>query len=395
MQTASLFDGPDAWLESPRQAFEALLASPEFVLAGRPRHARVGDKIRDASATVYKAQWTKFESWLQSRNLAFHQATTRDIERFLAEGLGSRNAVGPAPATRQRYASLLERAYGQAVKVGAIPSSPLPPELLRHVATHARASMPVDAEPQEIKKLIEFLTSLVDLGLAKDPLQSWRTTRDAVMAVVALSGGLRCKEISHLKRSQLRHEGPGRGVGRLVLSFSDANTTNTAQQHYVKLDESATELLDAWLAFRFGVLLDVLSASNARHGRAKVTANEHDPVFPSRLTPPKRPSNKDGNLRLSDDAINKCLKDLATQANMAGALADNKMWILATGARGLRRARIVLDLKAGKVQDHMQSDLGLWSARSVARYQEELENAPATPPATSAAPGGGLFARRD
>lgn len=361
---SDLFGGADHWLHSPTKAFEALLNSAEFVLAGRPKRTNPGVRIREASANVYRAQWKKFETWLAERNMRFHEASRQDIERFLFQGLGARGVGGTAEATRQRYASLLERAYGQAVKVGAIELSPVPPELLRSVATKGRAAMPVGATPETIEKLLVFLASFVRDRQKEEPLDAWRPMRDAVMAIVGLSGGLRCKELAHLRRSQLRRE----GNGNLELSFANANTTSTALKHSVMLGPLATEVLATWVSFRFGALLAAASSSKRQQDGTCLPANDKPPIFPSGLNPNR-------SMLLSDDAINQNFKTLAKQAVMAGVLDEDNQWILSTGARGLRRARIVLDIKTDKDPQLMRHELGFWSTRSVARYQEELANA--------------------
>lgn len=360
MTSSPLFDTPAAWRDAPREAFEAYLASEDFMRAAKSRvQPAQGQKIRAASAVVYRAQWSKFERWLALTRKTFTAVTHEDIRRFLDEGLDAGRAKPASPATRQRYAQLLERIYARACSLGAMRSNPVA-ELLAQQTYHApRATMPTNASRATVVQLQRWLLRQLRQALAQEPLAGWREARDCAMASLALGSGLRCKELAVLAETQIRQVRHAPAHERFELSIARSQTTATARGHSCTTDALSAPVLEAWLAFRFGAL--------AQHIAAPPTGAKA--VFPAHLHLLGRGAT------LSDSAIYLNFKRLAGEAVDAGVLQEDTRWILATGAGGLRRARILLDLRNEVDHDLMTVRLGYWEKRAVRRYQEELDKA--------------------
>lgn len=355
MATSPLFDTAAAWLDSPRQAFEAYLASEDFVLNSRGK-PRAGEKIREGSAAVYMSQWSKFERWLEYRRIPFAAVDTLELSRFLEEGLNTGRTKPPSPATRQRYMQLLERIYARALSLGAIKTNPAAKLLSDRRFTATRAAMPTNASRATVARLQNWLRKKLEQALEHSGIERWREARDVAMASLALGSGLRCKELAVLSTSQIRQDTTSEPKARYQISITRTQTTATARTHSCVTDPFSTVLLEAWLAYRSDEL-----ARHMREGRSG------DVVFPADLNDVRSIA------RLSDSAIYVNLKRLADEAVEAGALDEDTRWILATGASGLRRARILVDLKNEVDKDLMTIRLGYWEERAVRRYQEELD----------------------
>lgn len=360
MQSSPLFDTRAAWRDNPRQAFEAYIASEDFLRAGKSRTPpKEGQKIRAASAVVYLAQWSKFERWLAMTRTPFTSVGADDIRRFLDEGLDAGRARPASPATRQRYAQLLQRIYARACSLGAVPSNPVAELLARQAYSAPRATMPTNATRATIVQLQRWLLRQLRQALAQDPMAGWREARDCAMASLALGSGLRCRELALLSQPQIRAARHAAPHERFEISIARSQTTATARGHSCVADALCAPVLEAWLDFRFGPLAAQINAA----------APAAKSVFPAQLQLLGRGA------MLSDSAIYLNFKRLADEALQAGVLQPDTRWILATGAGGLRRARILLDLRAEVDHDLMTVRLGYWEKRAVRRYREELDKA--------------------
>lgn len=344
----SLFSEPANWRVAPMLAFESLLASDSYRRTNKSSSQELpkDHTVRSSSAKVYTTMFGRYLKFLGGRNVAFPTATPADIEDFLYLDLAE-----SARSNRQRYARLIERAYSEAVDVGAVASNPVTALLsLMPVAGRAQTT-PYQVEPAEIHTLQIWLAERVASILNNQGADvAWREARDITMAAISLGAGLRCAELTALRLPQIKYWAGGPAADRFEFDLPTKASIPTAKPHQTVANPECADAMECWLNFR------------QRRLPALLKDKDSAMVFPSGL--PGKP--------LETLTLYSNFKELCKAAIAQGALQEQSAWILGTGATGLRRAFIVSSLKQGKDADLLGLRLGHHERRSIRRYTERI-----------------------
>ncbi|MCZ8256084.1 MAG: hypothetical protein O9327_10510 [Polaromonas sp.] len=361
-----LFDSADDWSTQPMKAFEALLVSDLFTASGKSpvlKEPRTG--ITSGTATVYRAMFGRFLRHLVARNTDLLTCTPTDIDAFLREDLAEQSQ-----STTGRYIRLVERVVEHLVIRGLRQVNPvaewrrfslreadLGAEAVAKDGGGLRAKVGRpndDIDPVTPEEVSAVLNWVVKAGLHALDEHRWRDGRDLTIAALCLGFGLRGAEVVKLHRDQVTHQPSAPLVDRFSIQIPSWATARTAKSHSAMATAGGVELLDAWWRARWQALDE--------SGRAPAG----DQVFPSGMS--GKP--------MSPSAIFKNLRRWSAAAVEQGILLERHVWVLATGAQGLRRAHLMAEIQRGTDQHLIAFKMGFWTRSSIAKSAKKLIDAP-------------------
>lgn len=219
VQRSDLFDPHrEDWRRDPHAAFDAWLA---------------GQNFRASSADIYRAQWSQFVDWLQSRSMNLHTVDMQTIADFVAER-------SIRKTQKARYLRLIERVLDHVRQIEHASTNPA-----RFIAQDADAAWRTarDNEPTsfltvaERAALVAYLFTPLSSASAA---QRWRERRDRALVAVFLGGGLKTGEAMTLSISCVT-----RGAPWVVIEAGNPEFTRRT-----RLSPFSVAVLDAWLTER-------------------------------------------------------------------------------------------------------------------------------------------------
>lgn len=343
----SLFDDARGWVADPMAAFLDFIQSAKYSASNRSSAPLPKDHtVRENSAKVYRAMFGRYLAFLERCERTFTGATEVDVARFLENDLTSASRE-----TKSRYIRIVERAYARAIEAGALRGNPASDYARQGKLAGKARFVPESIEASALTALQRWLYEATAEHLygINPSGNAWRTARDAAMASICLSSGLRLAEVTALQLEQVI-SGAGVGPGELEFNIPQWATVETAMAHKAVADPAPVGAFEVWLKWRTQEMPQLLKNPKSRI------------VFPARLT----------GLPLDGSTVYRGFKALASAAMEAGALKDRDAWVLTTGATGLRRAFIVSSLARGKDPDVLTVWLGHHQRRSIRRYSSAV-----------------------
>lgn len=374
--TQSLFDTEEFWRRDPSAALGALLASHAFADSSKKTGADTGEDSKPprtmagGSTKVYCSMFLKYARQVEELGGAWSRkherdkksvidADANDVSRFLTQGIGQ-----VAMETLNRYIRLLERVHDHLVARGWQSRNPVSECMQQLSKTGGLEALRLGRKPPADPSIsAEAVTSLRHWLLKKGRLaltnSDWARARDLTLASLCIGTGLRFAELQQLGRQQVAMPldlTSVAGVGSTIeLNLPVWASAPTARGHRVFADGECAQMLQAWCAARWA-------------------SGESIGAVPGELV---FPANEAGG-KLSAPQLYRSLKALGAEAGDDGVLVASDLWVLSTGAQGLRRAYVLSELARGKEKELLTERLGHWRQRSVKKYDQAVRRGAGT-----------------
>jgi|GEM_PF-4766242 len=240
------------WVDNPLAAFEAFLASPDWLMYSRrpqdipkdlagPKPPRLRESTRDSYLYLFHQILTWLDIHPRGRS-ALVSLTASDIESFLESRDGNRRIRNGATVRRQ-YLAILERIYLH-LAIEPNPARELAIAIARNRADLAgRHAETASLAPDSLVLLYDYLRRPSDTQGRK----SWTDCRDRALVAILAGGGLKVNETIGL---YVDNVGKPDTAGLLTVHVPSAAADGTSIDHDTQLQPPATDLVSTWIAHR-------------------------------------------------------------------------------------------------------------------------------------------------
>lgn len=231
------------WRRDPQKAFEAFVASKQYVLLGErpPATDRDGEPytVSYRSRVVYIAMFGSFVRWLQHNKVPIFEVSSADLLRFLDQRTAEKKDVKKVSRIRADYLRLLKRVFIH-LEVSPNPARALAFDVKDTPGATGR-NKPTPAIPQD--KLKDFIAHLPN---STEPGE-WKRRRDRAMQALMLGAGLSVAEVI-----RLRAVGLGRVCedGSIPVTIERNAVGGVRKPHTTYLWPELVPIVLAWLAER-------------------------------------------------------------------------------------------------------------------------------------------------
>ncbi|MFK4705844.1 integrase [Roseateles asaccharophilus] len=355
----SLFDAADFWESTPDLAFTSLLNSTEFHRTNESSSPVKADQaVRHSSILVYQSMFAKFLARLAARGTNFLETSTEDFDAFIKQDLEK-----ATQETVWRYVRLIERVFQHLELNMMVSANPVSNWVSLRLATEGTAKAGKEQAPPDMVTRAEIWGIqdwLYSRGRAELAAGNWRGARDLTMSSLSLGSGMRCAELLKLVKHRVRYDQRKPEERRFVFDLPISGSVETTFNHATVAHPSAVDLMTLWWRHRW-------EGFPMPDGQATRTTSipQGELVFPSTLT----------GKAMDATTVFKNLKKWSEIAVLDGVLTEKTQWILARGAQGLRRAYALSEIESESSSDGIKFRMGLWDARSVRRYSEQVQAA--------------------
>jgi len=221
------------------QPGDAFVDDERFVGRGWADSVVLG--LKPSSQAAYRANWRAYLVYLARRGRDAASVTASDVEAYLSEY---------ADTSAVRRARFFEEVYTYAIRAGRLNHNPFSEvELLKKNEPRAP---PAAVTLPKVSELLEALP----------PPADWKEHRDQAAVVLAVSAGLRLRELRELEMVQVQDRAEG---------FHVSVRGRTAHSRDVALEPDAAQFMRGWVARRRGLAVTGTRVFPAPDGKSVPT----------------------------------------------------------------------------------------------------------------------------
>lgn len=253
-RTGDMFDVPQVWKTDPAAAFDAFIASVEFVELSQRRPNKVDENgkpkplhpLRPSSAAIYRHMWKRFVRWTEEVHIPFYELSKTGIEAFLEERDEHGNRLVQSATIRRQYITMLERVY----KHFGFPNNPASNanfDMLDSTDLRGQNKETVTLTPAQQQAFLDALPHVPQVE--GDTMAGWETRRDRALQAVMLGAGLKVSEAIGLYTVNIQLDAQD-DKGCVPVEISPASANGTVQWHTTLLRPPAAAIVLDWVAER-------------------------------------------------------------------------------------------------------------------------------------------------